>query len=41
MNIIIILDIKNITEFLIEYKDYKMNFEKNWLKKLDDEYRCG
>lgn len=40
MNIIFTVDISSVTNFLKEYNEYKVNFEKNHLKKLDDEYRC-
>jgi len=40
MNILITIDDGGIRKFIAEYADYKLNFEENWLKKLDDEYRC-
>ena len=40
MNIIFTVDISPLTNFLKEYKEYKVHFEANHLKKLDDEYRC-
>ena len=40
MNIIFTVDIISLTNFLKEYDEYKVYFEANHLKKLDDEYRC-
>ena len=40
MNIIFRVNVSSITNFLKEYNKYKVNFEKNHLKKLDDEYGC-
>jgi len=40
MNILITVDDGSIRKLLVEYENYKLNFEGNWLKKLDDEYRC-